>query len=181
MSKTFLLRETNKQETAEKAGDRDLESDAQTLLGAGRLARDCLADLGTASHLCGGLIFAPAPSPGPTSCSNNGCQVESGPDRIELSAPCCVLIYCLRHFHIGFIFTHSTAAAQSSQSLPGRVAPGCGYLAPGNGFLHSRAQVRPSKGAAARPELGIGRHPSNMRRCDTDARTGPFRQQERKL
>lgn len=144
-------------------------------------ARDCIADQGTASHLCGGLIFAPAPSPGPTSCSSNGCQVESGPDRIELSAPCCVLIYCFRHFHIGFIFTHSTAAAQSSQSLPGRVAPECGYLAPGNGFLHSRAQVRPSESAAARPELGIGCHPSNMPRCDTDARTGPFSQQERKL
>lgn len=51
------------------------------------------------------FIFAPVPSPGPTSWNNNGCQVEFGGDRIKLSPPLwCVNLLLqtfsyLIHFH----------------------------------------------------------------------------------
>lgn len=59
----------------------------------------------SASNQLGMIIFAPVPLRCPTSWSSNGCQVLFGLERIKLSPPCCVLIYCFRHFHIWFIFT----------------------------------------------------------------------------
>lgn len=72
-----------------------------------------------ASNHLGMIIFAPVPLRCPTSQSRNGCQVLFGLERIKLSPPCCVLIYCFRHFHIGFILTHSAAAWGSRASWLG--------------------------------------------------------------
>lgn len=51
------------------------------------------------------IIFAPVPLRCPSSCGSNGCQVLFGLAGIKPSLPCCVLIYCLRHFHIWLIFS----------------------------------------------------------------------------
>lgn len=72
-----------------------------------------------ASNHLGMIIFAPVPLRCPTSRSRNGCQVLFGLERIKLSPPCCALIYCFRHFHIGFILTRSAAARGSRASRLG--------------------------------------------------------------
>lgn len=69
-----------------------------------------------ASNQLGMIIFAPVLLRCPTSYSSNGCQVLFGLERIKLSPPCCVLIYCFRHFHIWLIFTRSATARWSCAS-----------------------------------------------------------------
>lgn len=69
-----------------------------------------------ASNQLGMIIFAPVPLRCPTSSTSNGCRVLFGLERIKLSPPCCVLIYCFRHFHIWFIFALSAAARRSCGS-----------------------------------------------------------------
>lgn len=136
------------------------------------------------------FIFAPDLSLGPTSWNNNGCQVESGRERIKLSPPLpCVNLLLqtfsyLIHFH-PLRCRCTKFSGSAGPSGPGAWIPGTGK------WLSSQhtAQVWPSEGTA---ELAPGAgnrppfpaHTTARGRClgvTPKPKKGLFSKQERKL